>query len=151
MFLRYYFLKIPYQVIKELHKIPFQKVKQSKSLDSINNIDMSIGFHFIEQPDVESKITYKNNKLTIELSKFYSKTLINEDGNEYKNFETLASIFVDTDYDGTNFKLTDYFFADDLKEEKNKIKISISKKNIKNIMIIYTDIFGNEFKENINI
>lgn len=149
--IRYYFLKIPYQVIKELHKIPFQKVKQSKSLDSINNIDMSIGFHFIEQPDVESKITYKNNKLTIELSKFYSKTLINEDGNEYKNFETLASIFVDTDYDGTNFKLTDYFFADDLKEEKNKIKISISKKNIKNIMIIYTDIFGNEFKENINI
>ena len=149
--IRYYFLKIPYQVIKELHKIPFQIMKQSRNINNINNIDMSIGFHFIEQPDVESKVTYKDNKIKIELLKFYSKSLTDENGEEYENFDTLASIFIDTDYDGSNFKLTDYFFADDLKVNNNKISITMEKINASNIMIIYTDIFGNEFKEEINI
>ncbi len=149
--IRYYFLKIPYQVIKELHKLPFQKFKQSRNIDNINNIDMSIGFHFMEQPDVESNITYKNNKLIIDLIRFYSKSLIDENGQEYDNFDTLASIFIDTNYDGSNFRLTDYFFADDLKETNNKISIVIQRSDISNIMIIYTDIFGNEFKEEINV
>ena len=145
--IRYYFLKIPYQVIKELHKYPFQKMEQSKSINSINNIDMAIGFHFIEQPDVESKIDLQKNSIEIILSKFYSKTLVDNEGNEYKNFETLAAIFVDKKYDGKNFMMTDYFFADDLKIIDNKIKINIEREEASDVMIIYTDVFGNEFTE----
>lgn len=145
--IRYYFLKIPYQVIKELHKYPFQKTEQSKSIKSINNIDMAIGFHFIEQPDVESKINLFDNSIEIILSKFYSKTLVDNDGNEYKNFETLASIFIDKNYDGKNFLMTDYYFANDLKNVDDRITININKTGNSDVMIIYTDIFGNEFTE----
>lgn len=145
--IRYYFLKIPYQVIKELHKYPFQKMEQSKSINSVNNIDMAIGFHFIEQPDVESKIILHDSSLEIILSKFYSKTLVDNDGNEYKNFETLASIFIDKNYDGQNFIMTDYYFANDLKIMDDKITINLNKIGNSDVMIIYTDIFGNEFTE----
>lgn len=145
--IRYYFLKIPYQVIKELHKYPFQKMEQSKSINSVNNIDMAIGFHFIEQPDVESKIILHDSSLEIILSKFYSKTLVDNDGNEYKNFETLASIFIDKNYDGQNFIMTDYYFANDLKIIDDKITINLNKIGNSDVMIIYTDIFGNEFTE----
>ena len=108
---------------------------------------MAIGFHFIEQPDVASKINFYDSSLEIILSKFYSKTLVDDNGNEYKNFETLASIFIDKNYDGQNFIMTDYYFANDLKIIDDNIIINLNKIGNTDVMIIYTDIFGNEFTE----
>lgn len=144
---RYYFLKIPYQVIKELHKIPFQRINQSKGINKVNNIDMAIGFHFIEQPDVENKIIKSTNGTVLELTKFYSKIAVNEKGEKYSNFSTLASIFLDEEYDGENFKMTKYYFADDLKIVDDKISIELNENGKNSVMIVYTDIFGNEFSE----
>ena len=144
---RYYFLKIPYEIIKELHKLPFQRGSQSRTIKNINNIDIAIGFHFMEQPDVESKIIEENKESILELSKFYSKIEVDEKGEKYTNFSTLASIFIDNNYDGENFKMTDYYFANDLKIENNKIHIKLRGNSKNKRMIIYTDIFGNEFNE----
>lgn len=144
---RYYFLKIPYEIIKELHKLPFQRGSQSRTIKNINNIDIAIGFHFMEQPDVESKIIEENKESILELSKFYSKIEVDEKGEKYTNFSTLASIFIDNNYDGKNFKMTDYYFANDLKIENNKIHIKLRGNSKNKRMIIYTDIFGNEFNE----
>ena len=149
--IRFYFLKIPYQVIKELHKLPFQKVKQSKTLSDINNIDMAIGFHFMEQPDVESELMNSKNEYAIKLKRFYSKTLVDDKGIEYNNFDTLASVFIDDKYDGENFKLTSYYFKDELKLEDGTIIIPIPDDHGSKIMVIYTDLFGNEFKEEMNL
>ena len=144
---RYYFLKIPYEIIKELHKLPFQRGSQSRTIKNINNIDIAIGFHFMEQPDVESKIIEENKESILELSKFYSKIEVDEKGEKYTNFSTLASIFIDNNYDGENFKMTDYYFANDLKIENNKIHIKLRGNSKNKRMIIYIDIFGNEFNE----
>ena len=144
---RYYFLKIPYEIIKELHKLPFQRGSQSRTIKNINNIDIAIGFHFMEQPDVESKIIEENKESILELSKFYSKIEVDEKGEKYTNFSNLASIFIDNNYDGENFKMTDYYFANDLKIENNKIHIKLRGNSKNKRMIIYTDIFGNEFNE----
>lgn len=149
--IRFYFLKIPYQVIKELHKLPFQKVKQSKTLSDINNIDMAIGFHFMEQPDVESELMNSKNEYAIKLKRFYSKTLVDDKGIEYNNFDTLSSVFIDDKYDGENFKLTSYYFKDELKIEDGTIIIQIPDDHGSKIMVIYTDLFGNEFKEEMNL
>lgn len=149
--IKFYFLKIPYQVIKELHKLPFQKAKQSKTIDNINNIDMAIGFHFMEQPDVESEIVINENEYILKLKKFYSKTAIDESGNDYNNFDTLSSIFIDDKYDGENFKLSKYYFNDELKIENGVINVPISSNSGSNIMVIYTDLFGNEFREEIKL
>lgn len=149
--IKFYFLKIPYQVIKELHKLPFQKVKQSKTIDNINNIDMAIGFHFMEQPDVESEIIKNENNYILKINKFYSKITTDENGKDYNNFETLSSIFIDNDYDGVNFKLSKYYFNDELKIEDNVIKVPLSSIDGSNIMVIYTDLFGNEFREELKL
>ena len=58
---RYYFLKIPYQIIKELHQKDFKKFRQPKSKNDVNALDESVGFSFNRTPKVKSSI-FKNEK-----------------------------------------------------------------------------------------
>lgn len=166
--LRYYFLKIPYQVIKELHKIPFQKLRQPQSKKNVNDLDEVIGFHFIRQPEVKSKIKTKKDSVNIEISEFKSQYYKDEEGKVLRNFETLAMVLIDSNYNGEEFVMDQVLFADDLlpkksKKEKDeedireelreqkKIVIPLNKEEIGNkIMIVYVDIYGNEFKEIFN-
>ncbi|MCK5767250.1 MAG: hypothetical protein KAH35_02600, partial [Candidatus Atribacteria bacterium] len=167
--LRYYFLKIPYQVIKELHKIPFQKLRQPQSKKNVNELDEVIGFHFIRQPEVKSKIKIKKDSINIEISEFKSQYYKDEEGKVLRNFETLAMVLIDSNYNGEEFVMDQVLFADDLlpkksKKEKDeedireelkeqkKIVIPLNKEEIGNkTMIVYVDIYGNEFKEIFNI
>jgi site-specific DNA-methyltransferase (adenine-specific)/adenine-specific DNA-methyltransferase len=167
--LRYYFLKIPYQVIKELHKIPFQKLRQPQSKKNVNDLDEVIGFHFIRQPEVKSKIKAKKDSVEIEISEFKSQYYKDEEGIVLENFETLAMVLIDSNYNEKEFVMDQVLFADDLmpkksqkqedeedireelREQKNII-IPLDKEEIGNkIMIVYVDIYGNEFKEILNI
>jgi site-specific DNA-methyltransferase (adenine-specific)/adenine-specific DNA-methyltransferase len=176
--LRYYFLKIPYQVIKELHKIPFQKLRQPQSKRNVNDIDETIGFHFIKQPEVKSSISKTKSGIELVIEEFMSQYYKDEEGKLLENFETLSAIFVDKDYNGTQFIMTESFFADDLlagkkgskkgvddndessaviaeeiqKElrsvDKSGLKIPFGKNEIgKQLMVVYTDIYGNDFTE----
>jgi len=163
--IRYYFLKVPYQIIKELHKVQFKKFRQPQSKNQINDLDEAIGFHFIRQPEVKSEIKFTKNKVILKINKFESAYPQDEAGEKLKDFESLAMLLVDLDYDGEKFIMTHYDFAQDLlgspnnkeenaeeiKEELKKkkgIKIEFEKKDCgKAIMAIYVDIYGNEFKE----
>ena len=143
--IRFYFLKIPYQLIKELHKAPFQKIRQPQTKKEINNLDEAIGFQFMKQPEVKSEIKIVNDNLEIIISEFRSQL---ENSKTFENFETLSAVFIDSNYDESDFILTNSFFSDELKKENGNLKISIPTKNIgKKIMIIFIDIYGNEFKE----
>ncbi len=144
---RYYFLKVPYQVIKELHKIPFQKLRQPQSKRNVNDIDETIGFHFIRPPKVKSRIKKEKDKIKIIIEDFRSQYYKGEDGKILENFETLSAIFIDKSYNKT-FEMDEVCFADDLlSEEKNKI-LNIDKAGLgSQIMLIYTDIYGNDFAE----
>lgn len=149
--IRYYFLKIPYHVIKELHQKPFQRYRQPRNKDKINTIEESIGFYFMRKPEIDSEILKTKEKVEIVLKGFKSKELENEKTKEekmLKNFDMLSAIYIDENFDGKNFKMTKYFFAEDLKEKNNQIKIELNKEKIgSKIMIIYTDIYGNDFSE----
>lgn len=156
---RYYFLKVPYQIIKELHKVQFKKLRQPQSKNNINNLDDAVGFHFIKQPEVQSKITINDDKVSLRIKQFKSQYTEEETGEKLDNFESLAMILVDLKYNGEVFLMTKCIFADDLisnKEDeikselkkKKEIKITFDKKECgKDIMVIYIDIYGNEFKE----
>lgn len=163
---RYYFLKVPYQIIKELHKVQFKKFRQPQSKSQINDLDEAIGFHFIRQPEVKSEIKKLKDKIVLKIKKFESAYSRDEAGKKLKNFESLAMLLVDLNYDGEKFMMTNYFFAQDLldskKNEKEKNEEEIKKKLIeqkeiikefpekdcgKQIMVIYVDIYGNEFRE----
>ncbi|MDI6714155.1 MAG: site-specific DNA-methyltransferase [Thermodesulfovibrio sp.] len=160
---RYYFLKVPYQIIRELHKVQFKKFRQPQSKRNVNDLEDAIGFHFIRQPDVETRILKKNGKLEIHITKFLSNYLEEETGNELSNFESLAMVLIDKDYDGSAFVMDEFYFAEDLigkkKEEteediredlkhKEKIIIPLQLEECgEKIMVVYIDIYGNEFKE----
>lgn len=165
---RYYFLKVPYQIIKELHKVQFKKFRQPQSKSQINDLDDAIGFHFIRQPEVKSEIKTLKDKIVLKIKKFESAYSQDETGEKLKNFESLAMLFVDLNYDGEKFMMTNYYFAQDLlnhkkedddeeeigekikeelKKQKEIIKEFTKKDCGKQIMAIYVDIYGNEFRE----
>ena len=146
---RYYFLKIPYQIIKELHKVQFKKLRQPQSKNQINDLDEAIGFHFIRQPEVKSEIKKSKDKIILTIKKFETAYSRYETGEKLENFESLAMLLVDLDYNGERFMMADYCFAEDL-QNQNKIQFL---KNAcgKKIMLIYIDIYGNEFRETFNI
>jgi len=163
---RYYFLKVPYQIIKELHKVQFKKFRQPQSKSQINDLDEAIGFHFIRQPEVKSEIKKLKDIVVLNIKKFESAYSQDETGEKLNNFESLAMLLVDLNYDGEKFMMTNYYFAEDLLnhktsdeeegEEEIKKKLKKQKEIIKEfpkkdcgkeIMAIYVDIYGNEFRE----
>lgn len=152
---RFYFLKIPYQYIEELHQKPFIKVRQPKSKSNVNGIDESIGFSFNRPPVVSSKIIKTKNKLSLQIVKFESNEPQSERTSDEKKLvglNTLSAIFIDENYNGTTFEMTKSFFAEDLAVKDGTIKIDLDDKNIgSKLMIVYTDIFGNDFTEVVEV
>ena len=141
--MRYYFLKIPYQIINELHREPFARARQPRSKTRINDLDNAVGFHFMRQPDVECK--FENGKLII--SKFKARERNGKQ--EFENFEALAMLVVDSDYNGKDFTMTDFYFADDLKSNENDEIVVPLKTYGEKIVLAFVDLFGNEFTQEI--
>jgi len=166
---RYYFLKVPYHIIRELHKVQFKKFRQPQSKSNVNNLEDAIGFHFIRQPEVKSEIKEKSGEYHISINKFQSDFSEEETNRDMANFESLAMILIDKDFDGETFDMDTYYFAEDLlPKKKKKTDEEESTENIKEglkhlnqialppilkkecgkkLMLVYVDIYGNEFKE----
>ena len=159
---------MPYQIIKELHKVQFKKFRQPQSKRNVNDLDDAIGFHFIRQPEVESKLKVNGKTAEIQITKFLSNYLEEETGKDLENFESLAMVLVDKDYNGKEFVMDEFYFAEDLlpkkKEEETEDEIKKELKHLKKIsiplnkedcgdriMAVYVDIYGNEFKEVLSI
>jgi len=126
--IRYYFLKVPYQVIQELHKEQFKKFRQPQSKNKINDVDDAIGFHFTRQPEVKSSL--EGNVLSI----YEFKSNYTEEGTdrEMENFESLSMIITDNNFNGKEFCLTEFHFAADLLKVKKK-KNAVEEEDDENI------------------
>lgn len=165
---RYYFLKVPYQIIKELHKVQFKKFRQPQSKRNVNDLEDAVGFHFIRQPEVESTLKTNGKNTEIQITRFQSNYLEEETGSDLENFESLAMVLIDKDYDGKGFVMDEFHFAEDLlpkrNDEETEDEIKKELRHLKNItiplnkeecgdkvMVVYIDIYGNEFKEVLNL
>lgn len=169
---RYYFLKVPYQVIRELHKVQFKKFRQPQSKSSVNDLDDAVGFHFMRQPEVKSNISIANKEVQVVIKIFLSDYTEDETGQEIENFESLSMILVDKDFNGNEFDMDEYYFADDLLPKKKKKSDDEAEQNLKEelkhskeiklpaiplkecgkrMMLIYVDVYGNEFKEEFKV
>ena len=155
---RFYFLNVPYEMILELHKVPFVKFRQPKSRQSINEIEEMKGFQFIDKPQVSCKLIEKNEKIQFIVDEFKSYSIQN--GYE-ESFSTLSSIYVDYDNNGDFFIMDDVKFWDQILS-KNKAEqntwVTMKKNNISSVtwefkkgdlgenpMFIISDIYGNDF------
>lgn len=154
---RYYFLKVPYEMIEELHKTPFTKSRQPRSKDDVNDIEEMKGFQFIYTPDVECKFKDRDKNTILQVTKFVSDPL---NGSETDNFSTLSSIFVNYDYNGKEFLMDDVRFWNEIesnKKENKDTKIIMKNNCIESIewtiptnklgdktIFIFTDVYGND-------
>lgn len=148
---RYYFLKIPYQIIKELHQRDFKKVRQPRSKEDVNLLDESIGFSFNRTPSVKSSLIKKGENIKICIKEFSSGEPISTKSSEERKmsgFELLSAVFVDRAYNDKEFIMSDAYFSDELLEDNGKLIITLNSKTVgKKIMVVYTDIYGNDFTE----
>lgn len=148
---RYYILRIPYSIINELHNTDFEAIKQPIDESQVNDTVDAVGFDFIRQPLVEC--AYSIEKPTeqlqeyavIQIETFKSEAML-KGASQLGNRESISMIMVDFDYDGEVFNLDKVFYASEI--EKNDWKVFLPLGNIKKqIMIIYLDIYGNEYRE----
>lgn len=146
--IRYYFLDIPYRVIRELHREEFHRFRQPRSKSQINEMEDVVGFSFQRHAEVESFVETEGDKILLTIRDFRSREPRSEKTareKEMTGFDCLAGVFADTDYDGEAFVLSDFFFADDLEVREGKIAIELKKpEKAREMMVIYTDIFGND-------
>lgn len=148
---RYYILRIPYSIINELHNRDFEAIKQPIDESQVNDTVEAVGFDFIRQPKVEC--TYSIEKpegqlleyATIKINTFKSEAML-KGASQLGNRESLSMIMVDFDYDGDIFNLDKVYYASEI--EKNDWKVFLPVEEIKEqMMIIYLDIYGNEYRE----
>ena len=76
-------------------------------------MEEAIGFHFIRQPEVETILSKIDGNYYITIKKFMSDYIMDETGEEIGNFESLAMVLIDNNYNG-DFIMKDYYFAKDL-------------------------------------
>lgn len=148
---RYYILRIPYSIINELHSKDFEAIKQPIDESQVNDTVDAVGFDFIRQPKVECAYSIEKPKdqqleyAVIKIKTFKSEAML-KGASQLGNRESLSMIMVDFDYDGEIFNLDKVYYASEI--EKNGWKVYLPLENIKRqIMIIYLDIYGNEYRE----
>lgn len=143
---KYYLLRIPYQVIAELHKLEFKKLQQPNNKEKVNSIENSVGFYFNEMPEVKTHLECDDKKANIVIESVASPYIKLDKHNKVIE-DILAMVLIDSS-DNNNFIMQDVFFADDIKTD-NGYLVTIDKSGLlsKRIKVIYIDIFGNEFKE----
>lgn len=148
---RYYILRIPYSIINELHNKDFEAIKQPIDETQVNDTVDAVGFDFIRQPKVECTYSVEKPKgqtvksATIKINTFRSEAML-KGASQRENRESLSMIMVDFSYDGDVFNPDKVYYASDI--EKNGWKVNLPVDAFEEqIMIIYLDIYGNEYRE----
>lgn len=117
---QYYILRVPYSIISEIHKRPFEKMHQPISEDDVNNTVDSVWFDFIQIPTVE--LEYNKSDYSITIKTFKSKT-ISKKPIQMENLESLAMVIVDYEYNWEYINYEEVLYAKDLKKQDYKFKL----------------------------
>jgi len=148
---RYYILRIPYSIINELHNRDFEAIKQPIDESQVNDTVDAVGFDFIRSPKVKCEYLSRHPKdklqkfAIIKIKTFKSEAMI-KGASQLGNRESLSMVLVDFDYDGKVFNLDKAYYASEI--EKNGWEVHLPIESIKNqIMVMYLDIYGNEYRE----
>ena len=151
----YRFLRIPQSIIDELIASNGASLVQPRSAGNINDTVDALAFDFVKTPKVKRSLkTVKPNeehllnlgsKLgQIKISKFESKGLGKPEAGVADELNYLAMVMIDKDYKGKVFNLCEVIFAE--KIENGEVHFDFEGVG-QEIMAIYLDIYGNEFRE----
>lgn len=147
---RYYALRIPYQFINELHSRDFQAVLQARDADEVNDVQEAYGFSFIVPPDVEYEVGVQAEgpnmfeTAFIKTTSFVSHARIK--GTERDSgVEGLTVLFLDLNYDGNVFNMNRFFYGTQHEEQGRIARIDPDEIG-RQVMVVWVDYHGNEFK-----
>jgi DNA modification methylase len=151
----YRFLRIPQSIIDELIASDGASLMQPRSVGNINDTVEALAFDFIRTPEVKrilKMVTPKNENLLnlgkkmglIKISKFESKGLGKPVADDSDELKYLAMVMIDKDYKGKIFNLCEVVFAE--KIEDGEVYFDFDGAG-QEIMAIYLDVYGNEFRE----
>lgn len=148
---RYYILRIPYSIINELHSRDFEAITQPVDESHVNETVEAVGFDFIRLPEVECDYCIKPrqgqmiDEAIIHIKTFKSRAMV-KGATQKGNRETLSMVIVDYDYDGEVFALDAVFYAADIEKDNWEVRLPLEALG-KQVMVIYMDIYGNEYRE----
>lgn len=141
---RFYFLRIPYSIIAELHKRAFSEMRQPRSSAAANDIIEAVGFDFIQPPSLTCKYEATDDALSVTIQSISSDSYVAPP--PPGDLDSLAMVLVDFDYDHDIFDIDGIYYADDLISNGAQIAIPADKTG-NDIMLVYIDIYGNERRE----
>jgi hypothetical protein len=140
---RFYFLRIPYSIIAELHKRAFSELRQPASAADANATIDSVGFDFIQPPVVNAQYVRRGSNLQVQLVDFESQSNWQS---EPKGRDDLAMVLIDIDYDGDHVAVDLIQFAEDYSNAGWQLDIPMSDVGDV-VMVVFVDIYGNEYRE----
>ncbi len=145
--IRYYILRIPYSIINELHAREFEAIQQPIDESQVNETVDAVGFDFIRPPKVECEYKKKKDTAIIKINKFKSEAML-KGASQLANRESLSFIMLDFNYDDEEkvFDLDKTVYASEIENNNWEIHLPLKSINDK-MMIIYLDIYGNEYRE----
>ncbi len=158
---RYYILRIPYSIINELHNRDFSALVQPVDESEVNATVEAVGFDFIRQPKVacEYSVAHPEGELfknaVVQIQTFQSQALA-KGASQKGNLETLSMVLVDYDYpynparsgkeSPPPFEVDAVFYASDIQNAGWEIRLPVELQG-KCVMLVYVDIYGNEYTE----
>jgi len=158
---RYYILRIPYSIINELHNRDFSAITQPVDEMQVNETVEAVGFDFIRQPRVECEYSIRQRQgemfkdAVVKIKTFKSQSMakgVSQKGNR----ETLSMVLVDYDYPNDPkrtgkespppFEMDAVFYANDIQAANWEVRLTLDSLG-EYVMLIYVDIYGNEYTE----
>ncbi len=151
----YRFLRIPQSIIDELIASKGSSLVQPRSAGNINDTVEALAFDFIKTPEIKRTLKIVNpkeehllnlgNKLgLIKITKFESKGIGKPSVENSDELEYMSMVMIDKDYQRTLFNLCEVVFAE--KIENGEVYFDFEGVG-QEIMVIYLDVYGNEFRE----
>ncbi len=140
---RFFFLRIPYSVIAELHRRAFSVLRQPQSPDTLNALIDSVGFDFIQPPRVQAQFRKEGKDGVIRITEFESEAYAA--AATTSSMEDLAMVLVDVSYDGDVFDVDAVAYDEDLRRSGYEIRVPLAGQG--NLMIVYIDVYGNEARQ----
>ncbi len=138
---RYFALRIPYSIIHELHTRSFSALRQPSDEADVNDTIDSVGFDFIQPPEVTWTVNMRDRPASLVISDFASKGRT-KGGSRQTGMDALSMVLLDFDYDGGIFKFDKVFFADELRASDYVIHMPADWSG--EAMAVFLDIYGNE-------
>ncbi len=118
----------------------------------LNDPMETFGFDFMQLPDIEATYRKTTSELVGTVTSFMRGGLDPDDFGELADAGRvdLAMVLVDGDHDGDVFRVSDYFFGDQLEAEAWTFRLPLSECG-EQVLIVYMDTHGNEFRETVEL